>query len=81
MPEDDEVAEVGDATTKSELALLDSLPQPEKSDDDQIKLAGRTEWAEPSEGTFLGSGARMIATGASEFALTQVTKIVLNHHD
>ena len=32
MPEDDEVAEVGDATTKSELALLDSLPQPEKSD-------------------------------------------------
>eukprot|EP01050_Picozoa_sp_SAG11_P012442 SAG11_NODE_1382_length_5077_cov_15.913620_1_plen_182_part_10 len=32
MPEDDEVNEVGDATTRSELALLDSLPQPEKSD-------------------------------------------------
>ena len=27
MPEDDEVAEAGDATTKSELALLNSLPQ------------------------------------------------------
>ena len=56
-------------------------PQAEKSDDDQIKLAGKTEWEEPSEGTFLGSGARMIATEANEFSLTQISKIVLNHHD
>ncbi|MGY8749467.1 MAG: type VI secretion system accessory protein TagJ [Pirellulales bacterium] len=56
-------------------------PQAETSADDQVKMAGKTEWTESTEGTFVGAGMRMLATESDEFALTEIRRIVLTHDD
>ncbi|MDA7923853.1 virulence protein SciE type [bacterium] len=55
-------------------------PQSEKSVDDHIKIAGKTEWTESNEGTFLGLGMRMFATETNEFSLAEISKVVFHHH-
>ncbi len=49
----------------------------ESSDDDQIRLAVKTEWLEPAEGVFVGRGQRMLATDGGEFPLMDIRRIVM----
>jgi len=54
-------------------------PDSEKSPDDGVKLARKTEWIERPEGTFLGLGQRMFTTDTGEFSVLQIQDITLNH--
>ena len=53
-------------------------PGSEDSDDGLISLAARTDWTEEAGDTFLGSGQRMLATDAGEYALMDIRTIELN---
>jgi type VI secretion system protein ImpE len=44
-------------------------PGTEVSGDDRLRLARKTEWRQPSDGTSLGLGQRMLATDAKEYPL------------
>jgi len=54
-------------------------PDSEKSPDDGVKLARKTEWIEHPEGTFLGLGQRMLTTDTGEFSVLQTRDITLDH--
>jgi type VI secretion system protein ImpE len=43
--------------------------------DDAVKLARKTEWVEPSPGTFIGQGQRMLATDGGEYSLMDIRHI------
>jgi type VI secretion system protein ImpE len=45
--------------------------------DDRIRLARRTEWQEPSPGSYHGLGQRMFATDRGEYPLLEVRQIEL----
>jgi len=47
----------------------------EKSEDDLIRLARKTDWAEPCEGSCFGLGQRMIATDQDDYAMMDIRKI------
>jgi type VI secretion system protein ImpE len=53
-------------------------PGSESSDDGLIRLARKTDWAQAGPATWLGSGQRMLATDAGEFALCDVRTIALD---
>jgi type VI secretion system protein ImpE len=50
----------------------------ESSADPLIKLARKTDWAEPVPGVYLGQGQRMLAADCGEFSLMDVREIKLN---
>ncbi len=52
-------------------------PGSESSQDPQIRLARRTEWAEPTPGVYLGMGQRMLTTDEGDFPLMDVRRIEL----
>jgi type VI secretion system protein ImpE len=56
-------------------------PDSEASEDDALRLARRTDWAELGPQTFTGLGQRMLATDAGEFALMDVRRIDLDTPD
>ncbi|MCC6510968.1 MAG: virulence protein SciE type [Pirellulaceae bacterium] len=47
----------------------------ESVEDDEIRLARKTQWQETSPGVYAGLGLRMLTTDADEFGLTQIAKI------
>lgn len=53
-------------------------PGSEKSEDNGIRLAAKTEWAEPAEGSCHGLGQRMLATDAGEYPLMDIRSIKLD---
>ncbi len=50
-------------------------PATEKTNDDQLRLARKTEWIECPDGYSLGRGQRILATDAGEFPLLECRKI------
>jgi type VI secretion system protein ImpE len=52
-------------------------PGTEASDDNQLRLARRTEWLERAGGSVLGLGQRLLATNADELPLLECLKIEL----
>jgi type VI secretion system protein ImpE len=48
------------------------------SEDGQLMLSRKTEWIEASAETFLGSGQRMFATDAGEYAVMDIRRIELD---
>jgi type VI secretion system protein ImpE len=46
--------------------------------DDRIRLARRTEWQEPSPGSYSGLGQRMFATDRGEYPLLEVRRVDLS---
>ena len=60
------------------VALIPTrYPASESSDDGRIRLARKTEWTVPSEGTYHGLGQRMLATDSGEYSLMDVRSIRL----
>ncbi|MAY74133.1 MAG: virulence protein SciE type [Phycisphaerae bacterium] len=60
------------------IALLPvRYPGSEASDDDAIRLARKTDFAEPAENTYLGVGQRMWATDAGEYAMLATRELIL----
>jgi len=60
------------------VALIPSrYPGSERSQDTQLQLAKKTLWEEPSEGVFLGTGQRLLATDIDEYPLLNTRKIIL----
>ncbi|MBK1721530.1 type VI secretion system accessory protein TagJ [Thiocystis violacea] len=55
-------------------------PGSESSADEQIRLSRKTEWLEPTPGTYLGLGQRMLTTDAGDFSLMDVRRIDLDTH-
>jgi len=53
-------------------------PGVEKSEDNQIRLARKTEWEEYSDGIFCGIGQRLLATDLQDYALMDIRKIELH---
>ncbi|NEX22396.1 tetratricopeptide repeat protein [Thiorhodococcus mannitoliphagus] len=53
-------------------------PGSESSADEQIRLSRKTEWLEPTPGTYLGLGQRMLTTDAGDFSLMDVRRIDLD---
>jgi type VI secretion system protein ImpE len=52
-------------------------PGSEAAEDDALRLARRTEWAEAGPDTFHGLGQRMLATDAAEYPLLEVVRVDL----
>jgi type VI secretion system protein ImpE len=50
-------------------------PGSEASEDDQIRMARKTDWVEQAGEVYLGQGQRMLMTDAGEYALMDVRKI------
>ena len=50
----------------------------EKSEDDALKLARRTDWLSQPADTYLGLGQRMFATDAGEYPLLETREIVFD---
>lgn len=50
-------------------------PGSERSEDDSLRLARRTEWSEPAPGTYHGLGQRMFATDAAEYAILELQRV------
>jgi type VI secretion system protein ImpE len=56
-------------------------PGSESSDDNAVRLARTTEWAEKPGQIFLGLGQRMLATDQGESPLLQIRRVVLDHSE
>ena len=52
-------------------------PGSERSDDDQLRMARKTEWRDLGGGAFAGVGQRIFATSADEIGLLEVRELVL----
>jgi len=52
-------------------------PGSERSDDDQLRMARRTDWRDLGGGAFAGLGQRIFATSADEIGLLEVRELVL----
>jgi len=52
-------------------------PGSERSEDDQLRMARKTEWRELGGGAFAGLGQRIFATSADEVGLLEVRELVL----
>lgn len=48
--------------------------------DDALRLARKTEWHQPSEGTYIGAGQRIFMTDSGENAFLEVRKLEFNSH-
>jgi type VI secretion system protein ImpE len=53
-------------------------PGSDKSDDDSIRLARKTAWAQPQEDIFIGSGQRVLVTDGGEAGLLEVRELVFD---
>lgn len=53
-------------------------PGSESSDDPQIQMARKTEWAEEGDGAYMGSGQRVLATDVDDYPLLNVRQIKLD---
>jgi type VI secretion system protein ImpE len=53
-------------------------PGSEASDDPQIRMARKTDWAEAGEDSFVGYGQRLLATDVDEYPLLNVRHITLD---
>ena len=53
-------------------------PGSESSDDPQIQMARKTDWADEGDGSFAGYGQRIIATDVEEYPLLNVRHIKLD---
>ncbi|NEV63093.1 type VI secretion system accessory protein TagJ [Thiorhodococcus minor] len=53
-------------------------PGSDASEDEQIRLARKTEWQEPAPGTYFGLGQRMLATDSGDYPLMDVRRIDLD---
>lgn len=53
-------------------------PGSERSAEDSIRLARRTEWRELGGGTFVGLGQRLLATSADELGLLELRELALD---
>jgi type VI secretion system protein ImpE len=62
----------------AKVALIPTrYPGTERSDDDALRLARKTEWSDAGEETFVGLGQRMLATDAGEVPLLELRKLVI----
>ena len=52
-------------------------PGSERSEDDQLRMARKTEWRELGGGAFAGLGQRIFATSADDIGLLEVRELVL----
>ena len=52
-------------------------PGSERSEDDQLRMARKTEWRDLGGGAFAGLGQRIFATSADEIGLLEVRELVL----
>jgi type VI secretion system protein ImpE len=52
-------------------------PDAHTSEDEQIRLARKTEWREVGEGAYLGTGQRMLATDQGEYSMLELRRIEL----
>jgi type VI secretion system protein ImpE len=50
----------------------------DKSDDDAIRLARKTEWSQPQEDIFIGSGQRVLVTDGGEVGLLEVRELIFD---
>jgi type VI secretion system protein ImpE len=50
-------------------------PGSEASSDSAIRLARKTEWSEPIEGTMLGLGQRLLATDECDYPLMDMRQV------
>ncbi len=53
-------------------------PGAEKSEDNQIRLARKTDWEETTAGVFRGLGQRLLATDVQDYALMDIRNIELH---
>jgi type VI secretion system protein ImpE len=53
-------------------------PGSEASEDDQIRMARRTEWQQRGEDVYVGLGQRMLATESSEYSLMDLRLVSLD---
>ena len=51
-------------------------PGSASSDDDEIRLARKTDWASPADDIYAGLGQRTFTTDSDEFSLTAIRRIV-----
>jgi len=51
-------------------------PDSENQPDSALKLARKTEWQEPDEGLFIGSGQRLLSSNNNDYALMDVREII-----
>lgn len=52
-------------------------PGSERSEDDQLRMARKTEWRDLGGGTFAGLGQRIFATSADEIGVLEVRELLL----
>ena len=50
-------------------------PGAEKSEDNLVRLARKTEWVEISDGVFRGTGQRLLATDVQDYAVLDTRNI------
>lgn len=56
-------------------------PGSQDQDDDQIRLARKTDWVESAPGLYTGLGQRMLATDVDEYSIMDTRLICLNTSD
>lgn len=56
-------------------------PDSENQPDSALKLARKTEWQEPDEGLFIGSGQRLLSSNNNDYALMDVREIIFAQSD
>jgi type VI secretion system protein ImpE len=52
-------------------------PGVERQDDDELRMARRTEWRAEGE-TYVGAGQRMLATDAGEYPLLEIREVLFD---
>jgi len=53
-------------------------PGSEHSEDDAIRLTRKTEWAQPQDDIYIGSGQRMLVSDAAELGLLEVRELIFD---
>jgi type VI secretion system protein ImpE len=53
-------------------------PGAEQSDDDAIRLARKTEWSQPQDDVYIGSGQRLLVTNSAELGLLEVRELIFD---
>jgi len=53
-------------------------PGSELSDDSSIRLARKTEWSQPQDGIYIGSGQRLLTSDGAELGLLELRELVFD---
>ena len=64
------------------VALIPTrYPGSEAAEDDQVRMARKTEWVEYGSGGYRGLGQRILSTDAGDYSLMDIRKIELDTAD